>query len=306
MWYLFLLLPPILFAAGNILDKFLTQKIGNTVASVVVMLSGLFGIFVSLAIFLFNPIFGVSAASIILMMLSSILSSLSVFFYIDALRNDSVLSVAPAMQLGAIFGYILDIFVFDSNTNTYALIGCSIVLISSLMLTLRIEKVEGKDRFDLSTFFKTSLSSLFLATSGAMFKFFSTSYGYWTVQFYEYLGIILIAIFFILASGYRSQFKYHFRKNKFTAAVILIYILTECVMILGDLSLNFASTIAPLVQVFSINSIQPVILFVVSFLLLKIFPKFDIDVKRHAYNSRSILTVGLIAVGTLMVVIFGK
>jgi hypothetical protein len=234
-----------------------------------------------------------------LMATSGALTSLSVFFYLKALERDSVISVVPALQLAPVVAFIFDIVFFGADFSYLNILGSIGVIVGAIFLTVKIEKVSGKDTFQLRTFMLSSGSAIFLAVSASFFKHFAASFDYWTVQFYEYIGVCLLSLVFFLFSRVLKRHILELLKNyKRQKVFIAMNSATEAVMIAGDLFLNYATMVLPLTFVFSANAAQPAILLILGILLSGLVPSFESDLRGRIMNVRSLSLVALIIVST--------
>jgi len=297
-------IPPLLYAVGNILDKQLVSRGGSSSPTLIVTISSLFSVIISPLIFIFFEIQTPLVWQIPVMISSGMLTVLSVFLYLTALKGESIFSVAPALQLTPVFSYFIGLFLFQEVVSFLNLIGCSLIIIGALFLTLKIEKTENKNKFNFNIFFITSLSSLALAVSGAMFKFFATRYNYWTVQFYEYVGLLIVGVvLFLLLSRIRDRIFEMFTLKK-SKSFLLLNIATEGVMVLGDLTLNMVVLLVPMVIAFSFNALQPVFLLLLGLSILKISKKINTHLIIDSYDYKTLFFSLVITIGVIIVVIF--
>lgn len=304
LFFLIVLLPPILYAVGNLLDKQLIHKGGPSSPALIVIVSSLLSIFVVPTIYFFAETKIPESLDILLMVISGIFTAISVFLYLKALEGESVFSVAPALQLSPVFSYAFGLIVFQEFLSIPRIFGCILIITGSFLLTLRIEKIKERDSFKLNIFFLTFLSSFFLATSGAFFKFFADKYGYWTVQLYEYVGLFFLgacSILFLPQMRNRIFEMISFKKRK---SFTILNIITEGVMVSGDFVLNYIVLVVPLVVVFSFNATQPLFLLILGLLIKKISELFNLNIQIGYYASKTILFTVIITIGAIMVILF--
>lgn len=293
------LVPPFLYSVGNLLDKNLVHRYGYLAAPVIVAMSGLFGFLILIIIGIWGNVVSVPLSSGFLMLFSGTLTSLSVFFYLKALESDSVISVAPALQVAPVAAFIFDVFFFKESFTLLQILGGTVVIIGAVALTVRVEKVDGSNTFRLRTFLLSSLSALFLATSATLFKHFAANLDYWTVQFYEYIGVCLFGLLFLfLSKNLRLHIFDLLKRYKEKRVFILMNFSTEMVMIAGDLFLNFATLLLPITFVFSVNATQPVMLLALGFFITWFVPDFQNDLRFHLVNKKNIAMILLIVAGT--------
>lgn len=302
--FLIVFLPPLLYSIGNILDKQLIYKGGTSSPLLIVTTSSLLAILVVPIIYLFAELKNPSFVEICVMVFSGLITALSVFFYLKALESESVFSIAPALQLTPVFSYIFGIVLFQEFISVTKIVGCLVIMAGSFFLTLRIERIKGKDYFKINIFILTALSALSLSISGALFKFFAVQYNYWTVQFYEYIGLLILGIVLVcLIPKIRSRI-YDMLILKKDRTFALLNLSTEGIMVLGDLTLNYATLLVPLAIGFSFNALQPLFLIFSSLLIHKISNRFNVHINIGRHNKSTLLYSTIITIGAIMVVLF--
>lgn len=293
------LIPPFLYSVGNLLDKNLVHRYGYFAAPTIVAMSGLFGLLILIIIGAWGDVATVPINSGLMMLLSGALTSLSVFFYLKALESDSVISVAPALQVAPVVAFIFDILFFQESFTLTQVLGGVVVVVGAAVLTVRVEKIGGLNTFKPRTFILSSLSALLLATSATIFKHFASDFDYWTVQFHEYIGVCLFSLFFLLLS---KTLRLHIfdllRTYKERKVFILMNFATEMIMIAGDLFLNFVTLLIPITFVFSVNATQPAMLLALGLLITRLVPSFQNDLRAHLVNKKNIAMILLIVAGT--------
>lgn len=302
--YLLPFIPPFLYSFGNILDKELVHyKDNNTNPQVIVTVSSFLAVIVLPFIyFLYKPTLFFSI-DIIFMIISGCLTALSVYLYLRALSSGSLFSVAPALQIIPIFSYLFGYLFFGELLSKTLILGGIFILIGSFFLTVKVEEEDNKKNFKFKIFFYTTLSSLALAVSGTFFKFYAIKYSYWTVQFYEYLGLFILGLFLIgssktIRNRISEIFIHKIRQNK---KFIFLNLSTEGIMVSGDLMLNYVVLIFPLFIAYSLNAMQPLFLLLTYYLLKKITKKMIINTHINPLNTKEKISIFLIVLGAIVV-----
>ncbi len=302
LFWTILFLPPVFYSLGNLLDKRLVSIGGERSSLIITTLSALSSIIALPAILLFIDVSSPNLTDFLIMAFSGFFTSVSTFLYLAALERDSIYSVAPALQLGPVFAFLLGFYFLKESISITQVVGGLVVILSSIYLTVNVEVTQTGKKFDFSTFLLTTLSAFMLSVSATLFKFMATGYGYWTVQFFEYIGIAIAGLILIVSSKkIRENISVMIRFNRNRSNFLVLYFATEGVMITSDLVLNFATLLAPLVVVFTINSTQPIFLVVLSIVLHYFKPSSDIDINSRKDRDKILLFIFIISIGSLLV-----
>jgi len=302
-WLVFTIIPPVVFAIANHFDKHLVEKYfkGGGVGSLAIF-SALIGLPVFLLIWAFNPdVFGLEPASRLLLILNGAIYICGVIPYIYALEKDEASIVSPLFLLIPVIGYILGYIFLNETLTMIQLVGSLVIMFGALGLTLEITKGE-KVKLKLSVLFLMLLSSALLALNRFMFKFIAVEEGvsFWTTAFWEYLGFFLFAVFlFVFIAPYRKQFLEVFRENK--KKVLGINAANEVINIIGEISLHFATLIAPLAVVLWISEgFQPMFVLIFAIIITKFFPKWGEEKLEKRHLVQKVLAILVMFVGTYL------
>src|SRR5574343_329015 len=137
--YALLLLSPLLFAVGNIIDSYLVTKYGEKESGNVsgLLIIGSFFALIAVGISLvfgFKEIQTISVSAKIFLFLSGIISSASVFFYLLALKEDNPTAVTVWWQTIPFFTYVLAYLFLGEQMTLLQVLGGIVVVIGSLIV----------------------------------------------------------------------------------------------------------------------------------------------------------------------------
>ncbi|PIR83547.1 hypothetical protein COU18_02585 [Candidatus Kaiserbacteria bacterium CG10_big_fil_rev_8_21_14_0_10_51_14] len=301
-WLVVALFAPALSAFGSYLDKYLLvhQKRTGGIGSVI-LFSCFFGVLIlPVAFLLGGNIFSVTLLEAIILIANGCLTVATLAAYLYAIRDSNIVSVVPILQTIPVFGFVLGYFVLGETLGLYQIVGSVIIILCAILLSFEIEE-NIKVRFRKRDFFLALLSSFLFAVSGVVFKAIAIDRGYWVTQFWEYLGIGLIGvILFLLLASYRHSFLSVLRNRRI--GVVGLNFSTEAVMVSSDLLLNFATLLAPIALVYSVNAFQPAFLVGYGLIGLLLAPRFMNQlafVRRHIVIK--ILTIAIMIIGALII-----
>lgn len=271
-WIFAALLAPALSTLGSYTDKYLLVHHRQTggLGSVLIF-SSLFGALVlPAALFFGAEVDSVSTSEIALLIANGCLTVITLATYLYAIRDSDVISVVPILQTVPIFAFILGFLVLGETLHIQEIIGSGIVIVSAMLLSVEIEE-DARVRFKARSFFLAIFSAFLLAVTGTTFKLIASDTGYWTAQFWEYIGVSIMGLLmFVVVATYRRSFQKILRQRRFD--VIGLNFITEALTVSADLLLNFAALLAPIALVYTVNSFQPAFLLMFAFMGLLVAP----------------------------------
>lgn len=261
-WIFIALLAPALSALGSYVDKYLlVHKESTGGLGAILIFSSIFGLGVlPVALVLGAEPQAVTPLTALALIANGFLTVGTLATYLYAIRNSDVVSVVPILQTIPVFGFAFGFLILGETLSSSEMLGSCVVIAGAMLLSVELEE-GSRARFRATNLLWALLSASLFALSGSVFKFFATDYGYWTVQFWEYVGIASMGlVIFLLVSTYRSQFLGVIRDRNLNA--VSLNFVTETIMVSADLLLNFATLLAPLALVYTVNSFQPAFLLV--------------------------------------------
>ncbi|OGG62510.1 hypothetical protein A3C21_00055 [Candidatus Kaiserbacteria bacterium RIFCSPHIGHO2_02_FULL_59_21] len=301
-WLFVALLAPALSALGSYTDKYLLvhhEKTGG-IGSVMIF-SSLFGaLVIPLALFLKADIWSVPSFEAVILILNGCITVGTLAAYLYAIKESDIVSVVPVLQTIPVFGFVFGYILLGETLELHEIGGSVIIILSAMLLSLEIEE-DAKVRFRKKSFFLAVLSSFLFALSGIIFKLIAIERGYWETQFWEYIGISALGvILFFLVAPYRRSFLEVVRHRRIGVAGLNL--VTEVLTVSADLLLNFATLLAPIALVYTINGFQPA--FLLTFALVGSFfvPQL---MHRLAFLRKHVvlkaLAIAIMIVGTVVI-----
>lgn len=296
-WFWIALIGPVLYAVSNHIDKYLVDKyFKNGEAGAVVLFSALFSIVVLPVIYIIEPaVFSLGFKTTLALTLNGTTNIICLILYFKALRNEDASSVVPFMQTIPIFGFIFGYFILGEVLDEKQILACILIIIGTIILSLKFER--GKVYFKKRVAALMLFSSLIFGISGVIFKLIATEQGFWVSAFWEFAGKVLLGIvLFSAVSSYRKQFLHVMKTNNFSA--MSVYSFNEFIFVLADVASIYATLLAPIALVMTVNGFQPVFVFIFGIILTLFFPKIVKESLRKNELAQKILAIGIITVGT--------
>lgn len=298
-WFFIALFAPALWSITNHIDKYLLGRyFKHKGAGALIIFSSLIGFFVLPLILLFQPnVLGIQPLYALLIMGSSVVSLMGILAYLYALGKDEASIVVPLFQTIPIFAYILG-FVFLGETLTLQqIIAALLIVAGAIIISLNLD--QKKTRLKMPVFLFMLAASFLIALSSLMFKFVAIQSDFWTTSFWAYVGSALMGVFFLMfVKQYREQFFSVLRNNKIPA--IGLNGLNEIVDVAASLSLRYATLLAPLAMVWTINGFQPFFVLLYGVILTLFFPQLGKESLLKKHLVQKLIAIGIMFVGVYL------
>lgn len=231
-----------------------------------------------------------------------IFSALAVFAYLFALEDEEATVVVPFYQTIPIFSGILGYLFLGEEVTTSQIIGMLIIISGSIILSLEIDEVNNF-KFKTKAVILMLISSFLFTINAIIFKKVALESSFWVSIFWENVGLLVTGLFiFIFFKNYRKLFIGVFKENR--AKVMIFNIVSEILVLIGNISLQYALMLAPVALVLLVDSYQPIFVLIWAVIFYFLFPnifKEELDRKNLIKKIISILIIGL---GTTIVYIF--
>jgi uncharacterized membrane protein len=295
-WFYVAIISPALWAIVNHTDKYLLSKYfkGGGIGSLAIF-SSLIGVFASPLIAIFYPaVFNIHLSHAILIILNGFLYVVGLLPYMYALHKDETSVVVPLFQTIPVFSYILAFYTLGETLTTIQIIACLLVIIGAI--TLSFDFQQKRPKFKMEVFGLMFLASFSVALNSLIFKFVTLNADFWTTSFWEYIGFTLTAIFLLTCiKSYRNQFLSSLKFNKMP--ILGLNILNEIINIIAKFTLNYATILAPLAIVWTINGFQPLFVLLYGIILTIFFPKISKEGLARGQVMQKVLAIFLMFFG---------
>lgn len=306
-WFFIAIIPPILFALVNHLDKYLISRFKNDVTSSergvggLILYSTLFCAFAALFVFIFlggNVVLPIS--DIIILFFVGFSGVVATILYMYAMEKDEASIVAPLFQMIPVFGLVLEYLILGIIPSAIHIVGSFIIVIAGIVLATEYEGLNVK-RIKNSIIFLMLGSSFFFSIISILFKYVTKSAeNFWVSSFWEYSSWAIIGLFlFVFIKKYRVDF---LKSLKHDGKLLFgINISGEAVNTIGNSLSNFGALLAPIVLVYSVEALQPVFIFIFGIAITVFFPKLSQeDISKKALLKKGIPILFMI-LGTFLI-----
>ncbi len=295
-WFLFALIGPMLWALVNHIDKYIISRYftGRGVGSLVLFTSAS-GLIISVCIFIFGfHDISIGFISSLVVAVNGAILVTAFIPYLYALEHEEASWASTLYQLIPVFGYVLGLVFLNEHLSTLQIFASLLVIVGAVVISLDLSQ---KIRLKAKPFWLMVLSSFMIAVNALIFKMIVLEGNFWGTAFWEYIGGGIFGILlFSLIPLYRTQFIATIQKAKTT--VLTVNLVSELLNIGAKLAANFASLLAPLVLVWVVNGLQPLIVFIYGVILTIFLPRFGKeDIGRrtvvHKLSAMAVILVGI-------------
>ena len=298
-WFFIALLAPALWSVTNHIDKYLLGRyFKHKGTGALIIFSSLIGFFVLPVILLFQPnVLGIQPLHALLIMGGSVISLLGILAYLYALGRDEASIVVPLFQTIPVFAYILGFIVLGEILSLQQIIASFLVITGAVGISLDLN--QGRARLKITVLLLMLIASFLIAFSSLIFKFVAIQADFWTTSFWAYVGSALVGVFFLVfVKKYRDQFVSVFKSNKIPA--IGLNGLNEIIDVVASLSLRYATLLAPLALVWTVNGFQPFFVLLYGVILTLFFPQLGRESLLKKHLLQKLVAIAIIFLGTYL------
>jgi uncharacterized membrane protein len=299
-WIALALIGPLLWSIGNHIDKFLIEKYfkNKTIGSLLIF-SSLIGLFIAPVIYILKPdVLNIGLEYIFLILVASIMFVIFVWSYLKAMEDEEASIAVPFFQLIPVFAYILGYFFLGEIITNVQVLAMFLIIVSASILSFEIDE-ENKFKLRKKTVFFMTLSSLASAVDSVIFKYVILEEDFWISSFWSFTWIGIIGLtLLLLFKTYRKDFFYSIRNN--SKPIIGLNIVNETLSTIANVATAFATLLAPVALVLSVNAYQPVFVFIIGIFLTVFFPEIATEKIKLKHILQKVLVIGVMLVGTYL------
>ncbi len=299
-WFFIALIGPFLWSLVNHADKYLLSKYSGEkeggVGSLMIF-STLFSVFLLPVVFLLDQtIFSVSFFNIVILLVVGVLNAISILLYMYALEKDEASVVVPFFQLIPVFGYFLGYLILGEIVDTQKIVAASMIILGAMVLSLEFNE-ERRITLKKNVLLLMGMSTFLLAFSEVLFKLVSVEEGsFWSSIFWNYSGLVVVGlVLFTCVKNYRVEFIDLLRTSG--KKILSINISSEMITIIGNLVFSYATLLAPIALVMTVNAYQPAMVFILGIILTLYAPHISVEkiTARHLLHKGVAIAVMIFA-----------
>ena len=307
-WVIFALLAAFGDAGVGFIDEYLLRKIKHSGSKIEVnapvrllLISGFFGVVVSLSIYLLSfgeilPTIAFNRDSLILGVTAGFMEVMWMIPYFYALDRSSAINATPLFQTIPIFTLIIGISFFAEIPSFLHVIAAALILFGGIILNYSPEL----KKLDKKTILLMVVSSAVVSTQYFVFREAAAAGNFSTAVFFNGIGMLIFStLLWLLIKSFREQLKDFLQQTQYS--LIPIQFFNETLYALSTMAAQFAIVVGPSVMlVTSLNAFHPIFTLIIGISLAALGVK---EQQQVLSIGKSYLVIGIltIAAGTLMI-----
>ena len=298
LWIVLALLGPVSWAASTHIDKYLVEKyFRDSDTAVLMVFTAIVGVIALPLIRIFDPtVLALPFAPAAVVAVSGAMYMGAMLFYLRAVQSDEASVVAPLFQFSTVFTLLLA-WAFLHEVLSWAQLG-GIGLILAGAVAVSAHGRSFLRQFKLRLLVLMLISTLILALSSVLFKFFAVETGFWSTTFWMFVGEAIFGSGILCVPGRGREFLRLFRRSP--GAVLGINAANELINLGGGLAVRFASLLAPIALVSAISSTTTLFVFGFGVILTQFFPGLGREDLSTRNLARKAVSAILVALGVLL------
>lgn len=287
------LVAPLLFAIVNHTDQMLVEKTASHMG--LIIFSSLFGV-VSLTVSLIITMVGTSSLlipwhQIAVLILSGFLEIIWIYWYLKALSEDRVASIASWFQMIPVFIAILSALFLKEVIPMMSWIGIAFAVIGAGILSY---DWSVKGVFKLRPVGYMIFSALVVAIGSVLYKTTAIdNVPFWVGMVWVQLGILATGLVLLVIPRNRKQFVEMLRENK--GRVIELSSLNEFCNLTGLVLVLYASFRLPLHLVYALGALQPLFVLIIGMILIYF------NIIPNEQSPRKVVIMRIVAIICMMI-----
>ncbi|MCK9445378.1 EamA family transporter [bacterium] len=285
-WYAISLIQSFVAVTVLFIDKIIVSKwTKNPYQSLTI--TGVFSLIPALIVYLIKGI-DVSIYAIPCILLGMFYMG-TFILYFKLMQKDDVSKFTPFTVVSNIFILILAVILLKENLRFLQYIGIIVITLGALLLS-----IENKGKLKWSSSIKLLLVYvIMLSFSVIANKYLLGLVDYWTLFFYESIGIFIasLPIIFYNFKGLLKTISEHGKK------VVGFILISETLAMISLLLLLVAASLGPVSLVNAFGSLKLIIIFIASLILSFLFPQ----ILKEDYSNKKIIIQKMVA--TILMVI---
>jgi len=296
-WIYLALIPPLLFALSNRIDKYLIDGYFKGGTGALILFSSFISLFTLPIIFYIQPnVFAIPPIYALVMIFVGFLYVLYLFPYFWALKLDEASKVVPIFQSIPVFGVILSFLILGESLSIIQLAAGALIIFGAFGLSTNF--ISKKIHFNKKVLAYILFASILIALSYVLLKFVAVQTDFFTSLFWEQIGFLILGIILLMRKDYREQFLAVFKKN--SGKILALNMFNEIINILAAFIFSFVSLLAPLGLVSIVNGFQPLYILGLGIIITLFFPWLG----KEKISKKSLLQkaffIGIMVIGAII------
>lgn len=251
-----------------------------------------------IAYLIYPTIFVISFFHAATLILAGAISALAIFFYFKALFEGEASYIVPLFQTIPIFGIFFGYMFLNEILTNKQLFSVILIILGAIILSLEHSKNGFNFRKKIVSWML--ISSLLFAFYETLFKVVAIKEQFWLSLFWQNVGLLFFGlILFIFAKSYRTQFLSLLKNNGLS--ILSLNIFSETSSIVGNIFFAYATLLAPIALVMTVNVYQPVFVLVIGTILSLYIPTLSQEDTSRRALFQKFVGIGIILMGSYLI-----
>jgi uncharacterized membrane protein len=302
LWFIAGIIPPLLWAVVNHIDKYLLSRTSHPSSVNVLMVysTGFSAVVIPLMLlFGYEKLF-VDWKQVIIQIIGGVLMSVSIYCYLLALDREEASKVIPLVLLVPIFGYIFSYFILGETLTVIEIIGCLLILLGALVITLEFREETRRIHIKHEVLLIMIVGAIFQAAPETLFKYVTLENSFVVSIFWQHVGILLYGVILLtFRKGLWGDFTMSVKSDGI--GMVSFNFLSEALNAGAHMVRDYAFLLAPVAVIMTLNGYQPLFVFIIGIALTLLIPKI---IKENIHTSHLIhkgSAIAIMIIGTILI-----
>lgn len=295
-WFFVALVPPLLYAVTNLLDKTLLSKyFQEGGVGTLLMFSALLSIIAVPLLYLVEPEVLVQGENLFTIAILALLDIVLVWSYLMALKDEESSATIFYYQLVPVIALIMGYFKLNEAITQQQGLGMVIILFGTSLVSFQSDGIKLKFRWKTVGFML--LACTCWATESVYFKDVALEENIWRSLFWKHVALLAIGILmFVFMPAQRRNFLERFKAG--SSGIIILNILNESLYMSANVVAAYAFMLAPVALALLAETFQAFFVLFLGVALTFFFPKiFNESIKKGTVLTK-VLALVITGIGT--------
>lgn len=279
-WFFFGLIPPLLYAVTNVIDKNLLEKYfpEENGATTLLMFSALMSIvIVPIAFVADTSVLDVSPQNAAWLIIVAVLDITLIWAYLKALQQDDTTTVIVFYQSMPVMALVFGFIILGETITGREGLAMAIIIVGTALVSFE-RKTDGGTGFNLKrkTILYMGIACIAWSLETVLFKAVALEENVWRSLFWEHVILAVIAmVIALLLPKQRRAFVDRFKRH--SRGIITLNVVNEAIYMTGNVVVAFVAMLAPVALILLMQTYQAIFVFVIGICLAIFLPKRSAD-----------------------------
>ncbi len=295
-WFLIALVPPLLYAVTNLLDKTLLSKyFKEGGVGTLLMFSALLSIIALPLLYWIEPKVMVQGENLRTIAILALLDIVLIWAYLMALKDEESSATIFYYQLVPVIALVMGYFKLDETITLNQGMGMIIIIFGTSLVSFQSDGAKLKFRWKTVGFMLIACTCW--ATESVFFKDVALEENIWRSLFWKHVMLLVIGVLmFMFMPKQRQNFLERFKAG--SAGIIALNIINESLYMSANAVAAYAFMLAPVALVLLAETFQVFFVLILGVALTFIFPKIFNESIEKGTVLKKIVALAITGTGT--------